>query len=179
MRMKDKTSHFEFLYLLESGFFFGNLGGHVTYTQFQFSSQRPTLIMQFDSTLPQVDPFEALFKNTDLSKGVQAHVSRVYQTLLVMVATAAIGAVAQAKYQIGGFITFVGVFGTIIWLAFEPYRVNDAANEKKRTLLACLLAFFIGASLGPGLSYVYESQGDGCVQCYSISLNTSLIPRIF
>lgn len=118
--------------------------------------------MQFDSSLPKVDPFEALLQSTDLSKGVQTHISRVYQTLFVMVATAALGALAQAKYQIGGLLTAVGVIGSVLWLAFTPYQQNNE-NERKRTLIACLVAFFSGASLGPGLSAVYETQGDGYV----------------
>jgi FtsH-binding integral membrane protein len=118
--------------------------------------------MQFDSTIPQVDPFEALLRNSDLPKGVQAHISRVYQTLLVMIATAALGTVVQLKYQIGGFLTFVCVFASILWLCFTPYRA-DSSNEKKRTLIACLVSFFVGVSLGPGLGMVYEAHGDGLI----------------
>jgi hypothetical protein len=119
--------------------------------------------MQFDSSLPQVDPFEALFRHTDLTKGVQKHISRVYQTLLVLVATGALGSVLQVKFAIGGFITFVGVLASIIWFAFNPYRPNDAESERKRTGIACLVAFFVGASLGPGLAHVYDAHGDSYV----------------
>lgn len=113
--------------------------------------------------MPQVDVFEALFSRTDLSKGVQTHISRVYQTLLVMVATAAVGALVQVKYQIGGFLTFAGTFGALIWLAFNPFAPNDVAAESKRIRIACLIAFFVGASLGPGLHMVYDAHGDGYV----------------
>ena len=119
--------------------------------------------MQFDSTLPQVDPFDALFRHTDLSKPVQAHVSRVYQTLLVLIATGALGSVLQAKFAIGGLITFVGVFASILWFAMNPYRPGDADSERKRTGIACLTSFFVGASLGPGLAHVYEAHGDGLI----------------
>ena len=119
--------------------------------------------MQIDSSMPQLDSFESLFRRTDLSKPVQKHIARVYQTLLVMVATAAVGAMVQVKYEIGGFMTFIGTFGALIWLALNPYVPNSVAAENKRTGIACLVSFFVGASIGPGLNMVYSAHGDGYV----------------
>ena len=113
--------------------------------------------------MPQVDIWQALLAKTPLSKSVQTHVSRVYQTLCVLVATCAVGVVAHAKYQFGGFLTAIGVIAAAIALAFTPYRSNDSSNESKRIWMAIALAFFVGASISPGLSMVVDEHGEGYV----------------
>lgn len=113
--------------------------------------------------MPQVDVFQALLKMADLSRSTQDHMIQVYQALLTMAVAAAVGSLVQARFALGGLFTFVGVLGSVIWLAMNPFKPNDTAVNNKRIGLACLVAFFTGVSMGPLLSMVYQTQGDGYV----------------
>lgn len=114
--------------------------------------------------MPQVDLFESLLKTAPLSAPVRAHVSRVYQTLLVTLATAALGALLQIRYSIGGWFTAIATLATSFWLIMTPFRRGDQQNENLRTGIVCLTAFLVGCSLGPGLKATYDTLGDMYVQ---------------
>lgn len=125
--------------------------------------------MQFDSALPQVDIFESALKMTPLAPHVREHVSRVYQTLLVALASAAVGALIQVRYALGGWLTLFATLAATFWFFLTPYKPGHQQNENKRTGILCLVAFLVGCSLGPGLKMTYDTHGDGYVKESTLS----------
>lgn len=121
------------------------------------------MAFQFDSSLPRVDIFDSLLKSSPISPAVHKHVSRVYQTLLVALATAAVGSLVHVKYEVGGILTTIALIGASLWFAFTPFVAGNQENENKRTGIVCLMAFLTGISIAPGINMVFELHGEGYV----------------
>ena len=115
---------------------------------------------QFDSSLPRVDFFESLLKTSPVSPAVHKHVGRVYQTLLVALATAAVGALVHVKYEVGGILTTIALIGATFWFAMNPFVAGNQENENKRTGIVCLMAFLTGISIAPALQMAFDLHGE-------------------
>lgn len=87
-----------------------------------------------------------LLKLTDLDPRVQKHLSKVYATLTAAVVLAVIGSATDVVFHIGGVLTTLLAFGSLLWLSFTP---ATAENQAKRYALLGAFAFAQGTSLGP------------------------------
>jgi len=91
----------------------------------------------------------ALLAANDVSPRVQRHLVRVYATLLMAVACAALGAAADAWLHLGGMLTTLAALGTMAALAATP---ASPATLPLRTRLLAAFSALQGASLGPLIS---------------------------
>lgn len=88
--------------------------------------------------------YDSLKNFRQISPVVQNHIKRVYLTLCCAIAASAVGAFLHVLWNIGGFLTTLACFGTIIWLLSTP-----PFEEQKRLSLLMASALFQGASIGP------------------------------
>ncbi len=56
---------------------------------------------------------------------VQKHLVRVYATLAAALLTAAVGVAADVTFHIGGLITTLAAFGSLLWLSFSNPDVDS------------------------------------------------------
>lgn len=102
------------------------------------------------SPFPSSSPtLASLLRNNQIEPRVQAHLVRVYTTLLMAVACAAGGAAVDGFSGIGGMLTTLAALGVMAWLAATP---ATPATLKKRTRLLAAFSALQGASLGPLIS---------------------------
>ncbi|XP_042399310.1 bax inhibitor 1-like [Zingiber officinale] len=92
------------------------------------------------------------FKNFgQIPLNVQNHMMLVYLTLCCVLAASAAGAYLHILMNIGGFLTMMGCFGSIMCLlSMPPYE------EKKRFGLLMAASAFEGASIGPLIELAME-----------------------
>jgi FtsH-binding integral membrane protein len=113
---------------------------------------------------------KALFTFSNLNKGSQEHLQRVYTALAATMLTSGIGA---ALYFIVpfGILGSIGALVMFFWLMFTPMDYNLSRPQqldlqKKRLGLLCGFGFFTGLSLGPLLDFV-------------IDINPQIVPTAF
>ncbi|KAK1273441.1 Bax inhibitor 1 [Acorus gramineus] len=88
--------------------------------------------------------YESLKNFRQISPAVQSHLKKVYLTLCCALVASAVGAYLHILWNIGGLLTSLSCFGSMIWLlASPPHEVN------KRVGLLMATSLFEGASLGP------------------------------
>lgn len=69
--------------------------------------------------------FQSIFKNSEISKPVQRHLSNVYTGLIFCILCAVVGVAADFYYQIGGgFFGIIGTFGMLLLLQIDPDKQN-------------------------------------------------------
>ncbi|KAK4557725.1 hypothetical protein RGQ29_007477 [Quercus rubra] len=88
--------------------------------------------------------YDSLKNFRQISPQVQAHLKKVYLTLCCTLVASAAGAYLHFLWNIGGMLTTIACFGSILWLFSTP-----AYQEKKKLSLLMAAATFEGASLGP------------------------------
>lgn len=88
----------------------------------------------------------SLLKFTDLDPRVQKHLTRVYATLTLALVVAALGTTANLVLHIGGWLTTLAAFGSLMWLVMTP---ATPANLNKRYGLLGAFAFCQGTAIGP------------------------------
>ncbi|XVE57571.1 hypothetical protein DITRI_Ditri04bG0100700 [Diplodiscus trichospermus] len=98
----------------------------------------------FDSQSRNNWSYDTLKNFRQISPIVQTHLKRVYLTLCCALIASAVGAYLHILWNIGGYLTTVACFGTIIWLLSTP-----PYEEQKRVSLLMTSAVFEGASIGP------------------------------
>jgi Bax inhibitor 1 len=101
-------------------------------------SPSPSLPLPLSSPSPRLPP-----SHSDSS--VQTHLKRVYGLLTATVGCAAVGVYAHIGYGIGGTLTTIITFLSLMYLLFERRPENYAT----RTGVALLFGFCKGASVGP------------------------------
>ncbi|KAH0899241.1 hypothetical protein HID58_048809 [Brassica napus] len=88
--------------------------------------------------------YDSLKNLRQISPSVQNHLKRVYLTLCCALVASAFGAYLHVLWNIGGILTTIGCFGSMIWLlSCPPYE------QQKRLSLLFLSAVLEGASVGP------------------------------
>lgn len=95
----------------------------------------------------------SLLKFSDIDPRVQKHLVRVYATLAAALLTAAVGVAADVTFHIGGLITTLAAFGSLLWLSFSN---PDVDSQAKRLTLLGTFAFCQGTALGPLVRVVLE-----------------------
>merc|ERR1712119_66828 len=88
--------------------------------------------------------YDSLKNFRQISPPVQAHLKKVYLTLCCTLVASAAGAYLHFLLNIGGMLTTIACFGSILWLFSTPFH-----QEKKKLSLLMAAATFEGASLGP------------------------------
>jgi FtsH-binding integral membrane protein len=86
----------------------------------------------------------ALLKSNDIESHVQNHLCKVYLMLACGVGVAAGGAWVHLLYNIGGLLTLLATFGTMMILAMD----SDKTLNTSRLATFAAFTFFQGASLG-------------------------------
>ncbi|KAK1286366.1 Bax inhibitor 1 [Acorus calamus] len=87
---------------------------------------------------------ESLKNFRQISPVVQSHLKRVYLTLCCALAAAAVGAYLHMLWNIGGLLTALSCFGSMMWLLASPPR-----EVNKRVGLLMAASLLEGASIGP------------------------------
>jgi len=90
---------------------------------------------------------DGVFKFTNLDSRVQKHLARVYSTLGVAMAIAALGCYAHIAYGVGGVATQLVSLGSLMGLAF--LNANDPHTLYQRYGCLAAFSFCSGAALGP------------------------------
>ncbi|XP_009128942.1 bax inhibitor 1 [Brassica rapa] len=88
--------------------------------------------------------YDSLKNLRQISPAVQNHLKRVYLTLCCALVASAFGAYLHVLWNIGGILTTIGCFGSMIWLLSSP-----PYEQQKRLSLLFLSAVLEGASVGP------------------------------
>ncbi|KAK2356340.1 bax inhibitor [Trifolium repens] len=114
-----------------------------------------TSFFDFQSSSTNRWNYDSLKNFRQISPIVQNHIKRVYFTLCCAIAASAVGAFLHVLWNIGGFLTTLACFGTMIWLLSTP-----PFEEQKRVYLLMASALFQGASIGPliDLAIVIDSS---------------------
>ncbi|KAJ0242660.1 Bax inhibitor 1 [Hirschfeldia incana] len=86
--------------------------------------------------------YDSLKNLRQISPAVQNHLKRVYLTLCCALIASAFGAYLHVLWNIGGILTTIGCFGSMIWLLSSP-------PYEQRLSLLLLSAVLEGASVGP------------------------------
>lgn len=95
-------------------------------------------------TFDNISP-ATLLKFTDLDARVQKHLTKVYATLTLAVGLLTLGIAADVTFHVGGALTALASFGSLIWLGFT----TPADGQNKRYALLGTFAFCQGTSIGP------------------------------
>lgn len=98
----------------------------------------------FDSQSRSNWSYDTLKNFRQISPIVQNHLKRVYLTLCCALIASAVGAYLHILWNIGGSLTTLACFGTIIWLLSIPPH-----EEQMRVSLLMMSAVFEGVSIGP------------------------------
>jgi len=88
-----------------------------------------------------------LFKNSDLTHDVKAHLLKVYLTLACTVLSAGVGCLLHVTYNLGGLLSVLCTFALLTWLYFEQ-------DQTKRLGILNGFAMAQGISIGPLVSLV-------------------------
>jgi len=86
-----------------------------------------------------------LFKSTDISQRTQQHLSHVYATLAMAVATCVGGVAIDLRFHFGGILSTIGMLMLAITLAID----QDKTNFQKRLTILAGYGFLQGLSMGP------------------------------
>ncbi|KAF6158834.1 hypothetical protein GIB67_012477 [Kingdonia uniflora] len=88
--------------------------------------------------------YDSLKNFRQISPVVQNHLKLVYLSLCCTLVASAVGVWLHLLWNIGGFLTTIGCFVSMIWLLSTP-----ANQENKRVSLLMAAGLFKGASIGP------------------------------
>ncbi|CAA0841877.1 Bax inhibitor 1 [Striga hermonthica] len=106
----------------------------------------------FDSRARTGWNYESLKNFRQISPVVQTHLKQVYLALCCALVASAVGAYLHIIWNIGGFLTALGLLGCIIWLYCEPvYK-----EVRKRVSLLMAAAVFEGATVGPLIDFAID-----------------------
>lgn len=78
-----------------------------------------------------------------------AHLRQVYLTLAAFVFSAAVGSYVQLVSHVGGFMTLIATFASLIWFFMTPHVEGDTNTMYKRFGIVMAFSFLQGVSLGP------------------------------
>jgi FtsH-binding integral membrane protein len=95
-------------------------------------------------TFDNISP-ATLLKFTDLDTRVQKHLTKVYATLTLAVGLLSLGVAADVVFHVGGLLTGLASFGSLLWLGFT----TPADSSNKRYALLGTFAFCQGTAIGP------------------------------
>ncbi|KIY93165.1 Bax inhibitor 1 [Monoraphidium neglectum] len=96
--------------------------------------------------LPDGVPFSKIFSLGHIDSRIQKHLQKVYTTLAATLLVAAAGVYADVTYHVGGAVTGLLAFGSLMALVF---MAPTQQNLQKRYALLAAFAFCQGVSLGP------------------------------
>jgi len=92
---------------------------------------------------------ETLFANSDIDDRVRQHLAKVYSTLGVALAAAALGAAVDMYLKLGGILSSVAMIGLMIYLALD----QNKHEHTRRIAVLGAFGFLQGLTLGPLMTH--------------------------
>lgn len=95
-----------------------------------------------------------ILSSRDISAKTQAHLTRVYTSLLTSSGTCALGMYLNTSFMITGFLAMIGF---MLAFAYCSYQIRNPGNSENVQIAYLLcLAFSMGFMVGPGINHVAE-----------------------
>lgn len=103
---------------------------------------------------PSASIFQTLFTFKDISDKTQAHLTKVYTTLMVCTLICATGMYINSAFFLSGFI--MNILSVILSVYMMYQVMNKANSEDSRLLYLGGLAFQMGFLVGPAIHHIAD-----------------------